>query len=416
MSQIAPLSANLQSLDEALSYVKEKISPINRSERIEISEACGRILAQEIYGLRSVPPFNNSAVDGFGISFDNYREGIYKYNISQHILAGGDIFPHEPGSAVKITTGATVPEGIDAVIMKEDCTVDGNCLKIPQSGLSRNMNIRFVGEDVRSGEIIIPKNHKICSPDIALIISQGLYFIDVFSPLRIGVFSTGSELIDVSADTDASSIMTSIIDCNRPMLISSLREMGYQVTDLGIIIDDKDHLKSSLLKHHEDFDIIITSGGMSAGDADLVFSVISELGELYIHGLAIKPGRPIGFGRIGDCLICGLPGNPVAVYTCLLFAVNPILKYLCHLDGTVSYETILSGFDYKKRKSIREFVRISTKKDNNNQTIGEINGKKGAAMVSSLHNLSGFAIMMEGIEKIQKGSPIKFVRLKELIS
>ena len=411
MTQIRPIQTDYLSLDDALLRAYQTLPKINRHTRMPLKESSGRRTADTIKAVRSVPPFSNSAVDGYAFRFQDYIQGVTTLQVAYTLTAGETPKSTKSGEAVSIMTGAPLPADLDTVIMKEDVELVSRHIHIPSLNIKQGMNVRLKGEDTEKNHTLIEAGSLLTPPHIGLLASQGFHTINVDAPLRIGIASTGNEIMDHSPKYTKDAKIT---DSNRPMLYSALSSLHHEIVDLGILPDEPKHIQSVL--ETSDLDVILTSGGMSVGIADDVMTVAKNMGEVIFHGVRIKPGRPVGCALLDDKVLIGLPGNPVAAYTCLLFVVLPILRHLQSVPN-VSRETFYSsGFSYQKRLGFREFVRVVCTESEKGEPILLPCGKKGAAMLSSLSQAHGFAIMSETTQHLHIGDSLSFISLSSALS
>ena len=417
MSQLSnPLLSGLLPFEKALEELVSRAQISEHTVSLPLHKTLGHVVARDVVALRDVPPFRNAAVDGYGFSYKNVisQEGNKRRFLVSHTLLAGDKIPlHDPDKALAIMTGASLPPTVDMMVMKEDVEREGDEVILPEKGLEKGMNVRDRGEDIKKNETLLKKGDVIAPPDVALLASQGYTDIEIVRPLRVGLLSTGGEVTE-SEQGDSSAVF----DANRPMLSVALSFLGFHIVDGGIVSDHRETLEHVLLSLAKECDVVITTGGMSVGMSDHIASLIADHGQIFFHGVAMKPGRPVGFGKIFSSYICGLPGNPVAAYTCFLTLIVPFLRVLrgMSLSLNVSRETLIADFDYKKRKGMREFVRVAVHRDKKGQLIGKKYGRSGAAMISSLSQASGFAMIHEDFSHVSQGQLLPFLPFKDLLS
>ena len=314
-------------VDQALNQLRMGLSNIKQSERVSVLHCVGRILANSVYAKVNNPPFTNSAVDGYGFCGPANDLGNRLKLLSGIAAAGNRFNAGVPkGSAVKILTGAVLPTGVDTVLLKEDVeSNDQNSITF-NGPLKVGANTRNSGEDVVRGEQLFNEGHKVRPQDLALLIATGIDDVEVYSLLRVGILSTGNELLDAGSEYSDLAQKGKVFDSNRPMLLSLLRRWGFEVFDFRIIRDDKRLLRESLDQASSEVDVIISSGGASAGDEDHVAKLIKYEGKLENWRIALKPGRPLALGLWNGTPIFGLPGNPVAAFVCSLIFVRPAIE------------------------------------------------------------------------------------------
>ena len=387
---------------KALAKLKSCIVPKKSEKKVKTFDSMGRILSRNVFAQRSSPPLSNSAVDGFAFRYPKDGESRI-INVISHTISPGK-FPNEKiskGEGVKILTGGPIPPGTDTVILKEDISKQTSNFEVP-TNIKKGENTRNEGEDKKAGELVLSKGHKLRSQDLALLTSVGVLDVDVFERLNIGVLSTGDELVDDNKKAES----FQIYDSNRPMIISKLQSWGHNTSDLGIIRDCEEDLKSKIKSSKGKLDLIVTTGGASAGDRDFVSKLLNSEGDLILWRVAIKPGRPFAMGFIEGIPIYSLPGNPVAAFVCALIFLKPSLDLLA--GGTFSEPKsflVKTNFSKSKKKGRREFLRARI------DPMGsvEIYKSEGSGRISSLSWSDGLVELGEDVTKIKVGSMVKFL-------
>lgn len=301
------------SVSEAIARLAEHSSLRVSSEKCELKQSIGRVLAGDVVAPLNVPPADNSAMDGYALRRSDWSSADQAIPVSQRITAGTPPDPLKAGTAARIFTGAEVPDGADVVVMQENCCAEADSVIIKTLG-QVGSNIRPKGQDIRSGATVLQAGHRLRPQDIGLIASLGLAKIDVRQCMKVALVSTGSELVEPGQPIQPGQIYNS----NHYMLDTLLKQWGFEVLDFGITEDDPSALKSVMRKASVDADVIITTGGVSVGEEDHVKAVVEELGELDLWRVAIKPGKPFAFGNVGGTAFLGLPGNPVSAWVTLL--------------------------------------------------------------------------------------------------
>ncbi|MDA9557370.1 molybdopterin molybdotransferase MoeA [Vibrio sp.] len=324
----------LMDIDDAIKTMLTKISPISLLQTRLISDAIGFVIAEDIVSPISVPPFANSAMDGFAVHSHDLNESSQLPIIGQS-LAGHPFNQVVPkGSCIKIMTGAKVPEGCNAVIVREAVNVkddiaffthnENSDATQPAMRVKPMQHIRSVGDDINHGDIVLSKGHRLNLRDISMLATLGLKEVTVFNKPTIAIFSTGDELKPLGSVLAEGEIY----DSNRYGLIPLFESMGCNVIDLGIIPDDSHAIEKAFIKADQLADIVVTSGGVSVGDADFVKDIVSRIGKINFWKLAIKPGKPFAFGELNNSFFCGLPGNPVSSFVTAYALVQPIIAKL----------------------------------------------------------------------------------------
>ncbi|MGX7706897.1 molybdopterin molybdotransferase MoeA [Methylobacterium sp. Gmos1] len=398
----------LLSVDEAAALVAERLPVLAGIETVPLIEADGRIAAADVLAGLDLPPFDNSAVDGYAVRFADLGPGAETVLPVRGRLPAGAAPGRGAlaGSALRIFTGAPMPPGADTVFMQEDVRREGDAVALP-AGLRAGANRRLAGEDVARGSLVIPEGRRLTPPDLALAAATGHAAIAVRRRLRVAVFSTGDEL----AEPGASLRPGAIHDSNRVLLVALLRRLGTEVSDLGILRDDPALLPGRLRDAAGGHDLILTSGGVSTGEEDHVKAAVEAAGRLVFWRLAIKPGRPVAMGLIGDTAFVGLPGNPVAVYVTLLFVVRPLLARLggARLDAPPS-EPARAAFRYRKKAGRREYVRVSLRRSPDGTVEAVKFPRDGAGVLSSLTGSDGLAELAEAVTTVEEGDRIEVFR------
>ncbi len=400
-------------LAEALALLKARLAVVVERETVGLSQASGRILAEAIVSPRDVPPHDNAAVDGYAVFFDDLSsEGETKLPVTGRIAAGHPLDRSaRRGEAIRIFTGAAVPEGPDTIFMQEDCAAMSGAVRLP-AGIGKGANLRKRGEDVRRGDRVLDEGRRLKAQDIGLAASVGCVRLQVFKPLRVAVFSTGDEVMEPGEDLPKGGIY----DANRYMLIALLSGLGARVTDLGILPDAQGRIEQALKDATLDHDLLVTSGGVSVGEEDHVRAAVSAMGSLHLWQLAIKPGRPVALGQVGSTPFIGLPGNPVAVAVTFLRFARPAVLRLSGAADTepVSYR-VKAGFYMKKKAGRLEWVRCRLRRDNAGELIAERFPREGSGILASMVATDGLVELPEDVTKVAKGMAVDFFPYGELM-
>ena len=395
-----PAGVDWTPLDDALMHLETSLSPIIETEALPINLTVGRILASDLKAGSDSPPFSNSAVDGYAFGFAD-AGGKY-LELKQGRSAAGHPFSQtiDKGQAIRIFTGAVLPAGTDTVVLQEDVQLEGNKIYFENS-LQLGANTRTIGEDIKKGQVMAFKRDLMTAFMAASSIASGIKRAQVYRKLRIGIFSTGDELIDFEQPLK----FGSVFDVNSPMLASLLTAWGYEVLELGKIPDKLEVLRDKLNKASETFDVLITSGGASAGDEDHLASILNSEGQVTEWRIAIKPGRPMAMGFWHDTPIFGLPGNPVAAATCALIFVRPALSKFSGGNWIVPQAYYMpAAFEKTKKAGRREFLRARV--SNNNL---EIFKSEGSGLTSGLAWATGFVELPDGEISIGFGDKVKYI-------
>ena len=411
-------SGPLLQLDDMERLIRERIFPVAETERVALHGARGRVVAQDVSAPVDLPPFDNSAVDGYAVRHaDLQPDKETTLAVSGRLTAGARAnLALKPGTAVRVFTGAAMPKGADTVFMQEDVTVEGDRVTVPK-GLKPGANRRLAGEDVAAGAIVLPSGTVLEAQHIALAAALGLTEIVVRRRLRVAIFSTGDEVVEPGSIRDGAGVY----DFNRFLLSELLEQLGAVVTDLGILPDDPERLSSRLADAATGHDLIITSGGVSTGEADYVRLAVERIGSLVFWRVAIKPGRPVALGVIPaasghSAAFVGLPGNPVAVFVTFVRIVKPLLRRLsgARPDRLVPLP-VRAAFAYKKKKDRREYVRVTLKRGADGEVEAVKHPQDGAGILTSLTETDGLLEFPEDVTTIEPGARVGFLSYAALI-
>jgi len=411
-------SGPLLRLDDMERLINERILPIAETERVPLHGARERVVAHDIIAPINLPPFDNSAVDGYAVRHaDLHRDGETALPVSDRLTAGARAnVSLKSGTAVRIVTGAAMPKGADTVFMQEDVTVEGNRVTVPK-GLKLGANRRLAGEDVAIGATVLPSGTVLEAQHVALAAALGLTEIVVRRRLRVAIFSTGDEVVEPGSIRDGAGVY----DSNRFLLSELLDQLGAIVTDLGILPDDPEKLSSRLADAAAGHDLIVTSGGVSTGEADYVRHAVERIGSLVFWRVAIKPGRPVALGVIPaasghSAAFVGLPGNPVAVFVTFVRVVKPLLRRLsgARPDRLVPLP-VRSAFAYRKKKDRREYVRVTLMRGVDGEVEAVKHPQDGAGILTSLTETDGLLEFPEDVTTIEPGARVGFLSYAALI-
>ena len=411
-------SGPLLRLDDMERLINERILPIAETERVPLHGARERVVAHDIIAPINLPPFDNSAVDGYAVRHaDLHRDGETALPVSDRLTAGARAnVSLKSGTAVRIFTGAAMPKGADTVFMQEDVTVEGNRVTVPK-GLKLGANRRLAGEDVAIGATVLPSGTVLEAQHVALAAALGLSEIVVRRRLRVAIFSTGDEVVEPGSIRDGAGVY----DSNRFLLSELLDQLGAIVTDLGILPDDPEKLSSRLADAAAGHDLIVTSGGVSTGEADYVRHAVERIGSLVFWRVAIKPGRPVALGVIPaasghSAAFVGLPGNPVAVFVTFVRVVKPLLRRLsgARPDRLVPLP-VRSAFAYRKKKDRREYVRVTLRRGVDGEVEAVKHPQDGAGILTSLTETDGLLEFPEDVTTIEPGARVGFLSYAALI-
>ena len=401
---------------EALAALDRKIVPVVGVETVSLDDAAGRILAENVTSAIDVPRHDNAAVDGYAVYFDDLDpDAPTQLPIGGRAAAGHPLGrPANPGEAIRIFTGAPMPAGPDTVMMQEDCQQSGETVTIAP-GIKRGSNRRLAGEDIRAGKTVLHRGSRLQPQAVGLAASVGRTTLDVHCRLRAAIFSTGDEVCDPGTPLPEGAIY----DSNRYTVKAALRQLGCDITDLGILPDRDAEIADALSHAAQTHDVLLTTGGMSVGEEDHVRAVVERLGRLHFWMLAIKPGRPVALGQIdaksGPTPIIGLPGNPVAVMVTFLVIARPLLLRLAGAeDFAPRHYRVRADFDYRKKKDRREYVRARLRPGTDGFAVADKHGASGAGVLSSLVGADGLVELPEDLTHLERGSLVDFLPFNEV--
>jgi molybdopterin molybdotransferase len=403
----------LMSVDDAVAIIAARVSAVGDIETVDLRDADGRILAHDIAAPLPLPPFTNSAVDGYAVcSGDLPGASEQSFPVAGRIQAGASMHGTiAPGHAVRIFTGAPVPDGADTVFMQEDVRLDdaGNVVLPP--GLKAGANVRLAGEDVAVGIAALPAGRRLRPQDVALVAAFGLTQIKVRRRIRVAVFSTGDELVSPGAPRASAQLF----DSNRFMLMAMLSRLSCEVGDLGILRDDRASLAAALKQAAGVHDLILTSGGVSTGEEDHVKAGVESVGSLVLWRMAIKPGRPVAMGIIDGTPFIGLPGNPVASFVTFVHVVRPTVLALAGASQQrLVPMPVRAAFSYKKKIARREYVRVHLRQGADGVFEAIKFPREGAGLLSSLVETDGLVELGEDVTRVEPGQIVGFLAYANL--
>lgn len=404
----------LMPLDDALAQLLAGVQPLGASESVSTMNADGRVLAVDVVSALHVPPQDNSSMDGYAVRRADVTEPGVVLQVTQRIAAGSSGQPLQPLSAARIFTGAPIPPGADAVVMQEDCEVVNECEggvrvnAVPTAG----QWIRRAGEDITLGAVILRAGQRLGPAELGLAASIGLDTLSVARRPRVALFSTGDELVMPGEKAPQDMPPGAIYNSNRFFLNSLLRRMGCDVTDFGIVPDQRAATEAALQKAAADHDLILTSGGVSVGEEDHIKPAVQALGTLDLLQIAIKPGKPFAHGRVGSAHFIGLPGNPVSSFVTFLLLVRPFLLKLQGADQ-LAIKTVASRADFAwpKADKRREFLRVRR----NAQGGLDLFSNQSSGVLTSAVWGDGL-IDNPGGRTIAPGDSVQFVSFAELLA
>jgi molybdopterin molybdotransferase len=399
---------------EALAILRSRVRPVVEFEDVSLEGAAGRYLAEALSAPRAIPAHDNAAVDGYAFAHAAYdRQAGARLKLVGEAAAGHPLRTVPAGSgAVRIFTGAVMPSGFDTVAMQEDVSVENlgeeRWVMFPP-GLKQGANRRLAGEDSMPGAVLVPAGTRLRPQDVASAAACGLDRLRCYAPLEVALFSTGDEILRPGA----AFVEGKVFDANVPMLEALVKTAGARPIDLGVLPDKAERLREALKAAAARYNVLVISGGASQGAEDHVVKSIDALGKRHLWQIAIKPGRPMSFGQIGDCVILGLPGNPVAVFVCFLLYVRPVLARLAGggWPEPVRYP-LPAAFAQTKKPGRREFWRAKLTQREGHLSVAKF-ARDGSGLISSLREADGLIEATEEVSEVREGDMVDFIPFTE---
>lgn len=414
----ASLLAGLLTLEQARSKMLESITPISDIIEVATMDSFGYIIGEDILSPINVPNYKNSAMDGYAVKASDLPSGDLPTTESKPFKLVGTSWAGTPYSGVvnnneciRIMTGAKVPDGTDTVIMQEHITKEDDNIVIT-TGHKAEQNVRCAGDDIKQGDIILTKGKLINAAEMGLIASLGFEKVKVLRQLKISFFSTGDELKGVGETLEDGQIF----DSNRYTIFGMLQKLNVQINDMGVIPDDREKIEAAFLTAAEQSDVIITSGGVSVGDADYVKETLEKLGQINFWKLAMKPGKPLAYGKVGDAMFLGLPGNPVSVMATYYQLGLPAIQ---HLSGNQNYKPVIAKArateHFYKRPGRLDFQRAVFSYDDNGDLVVKGVGMQASHILSGMSLANCFAVLPAASGTINPGETIEIQPFEGLI-
>ncbi len=405
---------NSMSVAKARAWIQSFLIPVTGTEKINIRAALDRVLAEDVKSPFNVPAHDNSAMDGFAVRFDDLSSGE---DVTLRVV--GTAFAGKPHSAsvatgecVRIMTGAVVPPGLDTIVMQERAVLKGEQVTIGP-GFSRGQSMRYAGEDIKTGQIAISRGKIVRPAELGLLASLGVSEVLVFRRLRVAFFSTGDELCSIGSTLGVGQVY----DSNRYTLYGMLTRMNVEVLDMGVIPDDPKKIEDAFLQAAAMADVVITSGGVSVGEADYVKALLTKLGEVVFWKIAMKPGRPLAYGKIGSAHFFGLPGNPVSVMVTFYQFVREAILLLMGVTQLPLLPTVKVPCTnaLKKVPGRMEFQRGILSQDAHGAWSVRASGDQGSGILSSMSVAHCFIILDEAQGAVSPGTLVEVQLLEGLI-
>jgi molybdopterin molybdotransferase len=409
--------APILTIDDAVAAIAARFSAVDGVETVALADADGRVLAEDLIATLQLPPFTNSAVDGYAVRGEDVPDAsgpARLFRVAGRVQAGsapgGPAVA--PGEAVRIFTGAPMPEGADTVFMQEDARVDDAGRVLLPAGLKRGANVRPAGEDIVAGRVIVPANRWLRPQDVAAAAAMGLTAIRVRRRVKVAVFSNGDEIVEPGTTRrDAQ-----LFDSNRFMLIAMLRRIGCLISDLGIRRDDAAQIADVLKVAARSNDLILSSGGVSTGEGDFVKAAVERVGTLVFWRIAMKPGRPVAMGVIDGTPFIGLPGNPVASFVTFARVARPAILALAGARWSPPPAVpVKAQFAYRKKTARREYVRVHLRTAEDGTLEAVKFPREGAGLLSSLIDTDGVVELGEDVTRVEPGTLVSCLPYASLL-
>ncbi|BAL23324.1 gephyrin-like molybdotransferase Glp [Azoarcus sp. KH32C] len=415
MEQKTGASARTPSLsaDEARSAILDRLAAVPGRERVAVRSALGRVLAEAVIAPCNVPAHDNSAMDGFAVRFADLTSGA-----ETALTVVGTAFAGKPfsgivgaGQAVRIMTGAPIPQGADTIVVQEVARTEGGQVIVP-AGQRAGQNLRRAGEDLALGGVALPAGKRCGPAELGLLASLGVAEVTVHRRLRVAFFSTGDELASIGKPLAPGEVY----DSNRYTLFGALSRLGCELLDMGVVRDDPAALETAFREASASADVILTSGGVSVGEADFIRELVNRLGQVAFWKIDIKPGRPMAFGRVGDAWLFGLPGNPVAVLVTFYQFVQDALLALsgvAPLPDSPLFEVVCDSV-IRKQPGRREYLRGRLVRRGGKQIV-ELAGAQGSGILRSMSEANCFIVLSEAGGDVAPGDTVQIQLFDGLI-
>ena len=403
---------NSMPVAQARKYIRDYLSPVATKECVPLRSSLGRVLAEDILSPCNVPNHDNSAMDGYAFNADNLQPETRLKVIGTAFA--GKAFEGQVGSGecVRIMTGAVMPQGADTVVVQERVTADGDYINFAD-GPKRGMNMRYAGEDLKQGQVVLPAGHLMRPADLGLIASLGFGEVKVYRRLRVAFFSTGDELASIGQALESGQVY----DSNRYTLYGMLTRLGVEVLDMGVVRDDPQLLEQALIEASSSADVILTSGGVSVGEADFMKQLLEKLGQVVFWKIAMKPGRPLAYGKVGNAHYFGLPGNPVSVMVTFYQFVREAMLVLMGQPAPAPSPLLkaICTDDIKKFTGRTEFQRGILYLDEDGCWKVTPTGAQGSGILRSMSEANCFIVLDETVGNVAAGATVQVQILEGIV-
>jgi molybdopterin molybdotransferase len=404
---------SLKSVEEALTFLLTQAEPVTEQESLPLDQALGRILATSVYSQVDVPPWDNSAMDGYALKRRELNDGSAGLPIAQRIAAGAQGKPLSPGTAARIFTGAPIPPGADTVVIQEVCEVQNGQLMV-KSLPAIGENIRRAGEDILQGEEILKPGLPLAPQHLGLAASVGVAQLSVYRKLKVAVIASGDELVMPGEPLRAGQIYNS----NQFTLTGLLRQIGCEVVSIGVMEDSFEATCDALRQGAEAADLVLASGGVSVGEEDYVKPAIEALGSLALWKIACRPGKPVAFGKIGATTpFFGAPGNPVSLFVIFSIFARPFIRRMQGVSGAVLPKTqkVIAGFEKTGHDKRQEYARGRLEPDPQGRAVVRLFSNASSGVLSSVVWANGL-VVLPPLTSVSPGDVVDFIPYSELMS
>jgi molybdopterin molybdotransferase len=401
-------------VDGAREFIQRFLTPVTGIEKVAIRSSLARILAEDVVSPLDVPAHDNSAMDGYAVRFDDLKPtGKVQLSVVGTAFAG---VPYEralaAGEAVRIMTGASIPAGADTIVMQEHASLKDGIVEIGE-GHRQGQNLRRAGEDIQSGQVVLRRGHWLRPAELGLLSSLGIAEVPVFRKLRVAFFSTGDELRSIGETLEPGQIY----DSNRYTIYAMLTRLGVDVIDMGVVRDKPEILEGAFIDASAIADVVITSGGVSVGEADYVKDLLGRLGEVVFWKIAMKPGRPLAYGKLGQAHFFGLPGNPVSVMvTFYQFVQDALWRLMGRTEVPLaSALQAVTVTPLKKAPGRTEFQRGVLFRDDTGKLSVRVTGEQGSGILRSMSEANCFIVLPESQGNVPAGSTVEVQLMEGLV-
>lgn len=408
----------LMPIDQAIEQLLAQVSQVTETECIKFDQGSGRTLASAVKSPIDVPNFNNSAMDGYALCLADNLDTTdlpKQFTLVGCALAGQPYLGElSPGQCIRIMTGAKVPSAANAVIMQENTQMSDQQVTI-HGDYKLGQNIRLAGEDISQQQEVFPAGHQLKTVDVGLIASLGIEDINVYRKVKIAVMATGDELKQPGQSLNDGDIY----ETNRTVLKAMLAKLAVDVIDFGIIADDQATIKQAFIDANQQADIVISSGGVSVGDADYVKEVLAQLGTIEFWKVAIKPGKPFAFGKLSDSYFFGLPGNPVSATVTFDQLVLPALNKIAGTSVNPRQQLLLNAVttrNIRKRPGRADYQRAVASIDDNGQLTVTPLSRQGSGVLSSLSQANCYLVLAQDNAGVSAGESVKVLMFGSLLN